>query len=189
MSMRGGDSSAHRKSREIGEDFEDVVEKWHTMAGLRGALAHAVHNAPPSRVVHGRLIFEEAGVADYTGVLHGGGYLASEAKSVKPGGRLKKSRISSTQMLHLDAVTACGGNSLAFLLVEFRAANSIAHRWYAIPWHQVPWKIVRTAESLDERDIAAVYQVPHGTDYLVRYHKGSDRRYIVGKVKHVYPRE
>lgn len=185
--MRGGDSAAHRKSREIGEDFEAIVDKWHTMAGLRGALAHAVHNAPPSRVVNGKLIYEKAGVADYTGVLHGGLYLASEAKSVKPGERLAKARISPEQMKHLDAVEAACGR--AFLLVEFRVEKSIAHKHYAIPWQQVPWKVVRTAESLDERDLAICYQVPAGSDYLVPYHKGSDKRYIVGALKHVYPRE
>jgi penicillin-binding protein-related factor A (putative recombinase) len=188
--MRRTRAAIGRDNRLIGEAFENIVEKWHTMAGLRGALVHVVHNAPPSKFVNGKLIYEEAGVADFTGVLHGGGYLAAEAKSVAPGKRLEKSRISTKQLAHLDAVNAAGGNSLAFLLVEFRVANSIAHRRYAIPWHQVPWKVIRTAESLDERDIAAWYQVPAGTDYLLRYHAGSDARYIIGgKVKHLYSRE
>ncbi len=187
MSTRS--SATARASREIGEDFEAIVDKWHTMAGLRGALAHVVHNAPPSKIVNGHVIYEAAGVADYTGVLHGGMYLGAEAKSVAPGKRLDKSRISPKQMLHLDAVEAAGG--LAFLLVEFRVVNTIAHHWYAIPWHQVPWKVIRTAESLDERDLAIAYQVPHGTDYLAKYHAGSDRRYVAttAKTKHVYPRE
>jgi hypothetical protein len=179
--IRGGDSASHRASREIGEAFEVWVNEQHEDAGLRGALAHVVHNMPPSKHVHGRLMYEEAGVADFTGVLHGGGYFASEAKSVAPGGRLAKSRISAKQREHLDAVTACGGNSLAFLLVEFRVSASIAHRRYAIPWREVPWKVLKTAESLDEGDIAIIYQVTPGTDYLARFHKGSDRRYTVGE--------
>lgn len=181
-------SATARASRDIGEAFETQVDTWHEMAGLRGALAHVVHNAPPAKFVHGRLIYEEAGVADYTGCLHGGQVLAAEAKSVVPNGRLARSRISTKQAAHLDAVTNAGG--LALLLVEFRVDRSIAHRRYAIEWHCVPWKIVRTAESLSEEDLAIVYQVPAGTDYLARFHKGSERRYVVGeRRKRVYPVE
>lgn len=183
-------SDSARASRDLGEEHEAWCNMQHEMAGLRGALAHVVHNAPPTKIVHGKLIWDEAGVADFTGVLHGGGYLAAEAKSVAPGERLRKSRISAKQAAHLDAVTSCGGNSLAFLLVEFRVDHSIAHRRYAIPWHEVPWKIVRTAESLDEKDLAIVYQVPAGVDYLARFHRGSERRYVVGeRRKRVYPTE
>lgn len=185
--MRGGNSTSHRRSRNIGEDFEGVVDVWHSAAGLRGALAHVIHNMPPSKFVNGQLMYEKPGAADYTGVLHGGQYLAAEAKSVIPDGRLTKSRISPLQQQHLNAVEAAGG--LAFLLVEFRVHHSVNHRQYAIPWHEVPWKVLRSAESLDECDIAVCYQVPAGSDYLLRYHPGSDSRYIVGKVKHVYPTE
>ncbi len=188
MSTRS--SATARASRDIGEAFEAQVDTWHEMAGLRGALAHVVHNAPPAKFVHGRLIYEEAGVADFTGCLHAGGFLASEAKSVVPNGRLAKSRISTKQAAHLDAVTSCGGNSLAFLLVEFRGAATLLHHHYAIPWHHVPWKVVRTAESLSEEDIAEHYRVNKGEDYLAKYHAGSSARYIVGeRRKRTYPSE
>ncbi len=187
--MRGGDSAAHRASRDIGEAFEAQVDTWHEMAGLRGALAHVVHNAPPAKFVHGRLIYDKKGVADYTGCLHGTGMvLAAEAKSVAPGERLARSRIEPKQAEHLDAVTSAGG--LALLLVEFRVEGTIAHHRYAIEWYQVPWKVLRSAESLDEKDIATVYRIEPGTDYLARWHKGSERRYIVGeRRKRMYPSE
>lgn len=188
--MRGGDSASHRASRDIGEAFEAWLEEQHVAAGLRGALAHIVHNQAVSKIVHGRLMYEKAGVADYTGVLHGGGYLAAEAKSVAPEGRLARSRIELKQAEHLDAVTAAGGSSVALLLVEFRVELSAQHRRYAIPWHEVPWKTIKTAESLDERDIAIHYQIAQGTDYLAKYHRGSDRRYSVGTHRRrVYPTE
>lgn len=184
---RGGDRLAHRRSREIGEDFERWLDEQHAKAGARGALAHVVHNAPPTKVVHGKLIYDEKGVADYTGILHAGKYLAAEAKSVAPGERLAKKRVSPLQQAHLDAVESAGG--LALLLVEFRVASSVQHHRYAIPWHQVPWKVVRTAESLDERDVAVVYQITAGTDYLMRYHAGSDKKYVIGTPQRAYPRE
>ena len=188
------DKLARRQSAQqsvlLGAAFEEWVNTQHEMAGLRGALAHVIHNMPPSKYINGRLMYEEAGVADFTGCLHGGGFLAAEAKSVAPGERLARKRISMKQELHLDAVTAAGGNSHAFLLVEFRAEAALLHRHYAIPWHQVPWKIVRSAESLDEKDIAQVFRVMPGDDYFKFYHPGSSRRYIVGdRVKHVYPTE
>ncbi len=186
MSTRS--SATARASRDIGEAFESQVDTWHEMAGLRGALAHVVHNAPPAKFVHGRLIYEETGVADWTGCMHGGVFLACEGKSVVPNGRLARSRISTKQAAHLDAVTAAGG--LAFLLVEFRAAALLLHRHYVLPWHEVPWKVVRTAESLSEEDIAAHYRVNKGEDYLAKYHAGSSARYIVGeRRKRTYPTE
>lgn len=188
--VSGGDRFGAQSRHEVGDAFERWLDEQHEKAGQRGALAHVVHNQAVSKVIHGRLMFEKPGVADYSGVLHGGGALAVEAKSVAPDGRLPKSRIEQKQIEHLDAVMTAGGNSLALLLVEFRVHSSTAHRRYAIPWHEVPWKVLKTAESLDERDIAVSYQIAPGTDYLEKHHRGSERRYSVGTHrKRVYPVE
>ena len=157
-----------RKSQKLGADFEAFIDMQHAMAGMRGALAHVVHNMPPSRFVDGKLIYSKAGVADYTGVLYGGLYLAAEAKSVAPGECLAKSRISLKQKLHLDRVIQAGG--FAYLLVEFRSED-FKHRRYAILWDRVPWKKKRTAESLDEADLVkceSQIRMSTDKDYLAR---------------------
>lgn len=175
--MRGGNREQHRASTAAGAAFEALVEAHHVQAGRRGALAHVVHNQARSRVVGGKLIYEAAGIADYTGCLHGGRYLATEAKSTSKD-RLPKSEITAVQQRHLDAVMTAGG--LAFLLVEFRGGFS-PHR-YAIPWAEVPWRTLRTAESLSEVDINPNQLVlATGPDYLVPYHAGSNTQYCLGK--------
>jgi hypothetical protein len=187
-------SQGGRAPRDLGEAFENQIDTWHEMAGLRGVLAHVVHNAPPCKVVNGRLIWEKPGVADYTGVLHGGRYLAAEAKSVAPGKRLAKSRVSPKQQKHLNAVVAAGG--LALLLVQFRVKVTTTynpHHHYAIPWSLVPWKVLRSAESLDEIDVICIepYRVEGGKDYLQNYTENSpNRRYFLGeRRKGFYPTE
>lgn len=190
---RNRDSALHRASTQLGEAFENWVDLQHALAGVRGALVHVTHNQAQSRVVRGRLIYSAAGVADYTGMLYGGIYLASEAKSTGKE-RLPKSEITPDQQDHLNAVTAGGGK--AFLLVEFRGVTTLngtlltEPRRYAVPWRDVPWKMLRTAESVGELDLVNWRALGH--DYLQSYHPGSPNHFFVGaaaKQKRIHPRE
>ena len=179
-------SATGRAARDAGLSFEAWVNEQHARAGQRGALVHVWHNQAVTEVVHGRVIYKGSGVADYTGILFGGMYLAAEAKSTDKE-RLPRNVITPLQQAHLTAVTSAGG--LAFLLVEFR--DDAERVRYAIPWHQVPWKTLRTAETLDPMDIPDVFRVTND-DYLAMYHKGSDNRFIIGAAterKRVHPRE
>jgi hypothetical protein len=177
--VRGG-----RKAKLVGDAFEVVVDEQHRLAGWRGILAHVVHNEAHSKVVGGRLIYSAKGVADYTGVLHGGWAYAAECKSTEED-HLYKSEVTSEQQRHLDAVSSAGGQALAFLLVEFRGVLGVR---LAIPWREVPWSVARSAERVVVGDCKSEWVI--GECFLSRYHAGSDNRYVVGEPrKHVFPSE
>lgn len=166
--MRGGSRAKHRQSVAHGKNFEEWVEMQHASAKRRGMLVHVVHNQAQSKVVGWRMIYTGAGVADYTGCMRDGKCLATEAKSTGKD-RLAKSEITPKQQEHLTAVSnACG---YAYLLVEFRGTNTLLNRRYAIPWSRVPWKVLRTAESLVEADIKPCWRLSNVGDYL----PGGDR--------------
>lgn len=133
-----------RAKKQAGDAFEMWIEYQHQRAMCDGVLACVVHNQPESRFVNGRVIYTERGVADYTGTFNDGygTTLAVEAKSTKDG-RIYKDIVSRKQQEHLDAVTKAGG--VALLLVEDRRYM----RRYAVYWKQVPWQVLRSAESLD----------------------------------------
>lgn len=177
-----------RRSQAIGDAFESWVDGQHEGARRLGILAHVEHNQARSRVVKGRLIYTATGIADYTGVLVGGRTLAAEAKAVA-GGRLPRSRIEEKQARHLDAVALAGG--LAFLLVEFHAQSKFTAVFtrYAVPWREVPWRIVKTAESVDVGALYDEWEVQPGTCYLSPYHAGGPP--VVGTFgrRRVLPRE
>ncbi len=133
---------AGSRAQAAGARFEEWVEAQHVLAAHLGILAHVEHNQPHAKVVGGRLIYVKQGVADYTGTLEGGRSLTVEAKSRS--GRLLRSDIEPRQAIHLEAVARAGG--LALLLVEFRDQHKI--RRFAIPWREVPWEVLRSAESI-----------------------------------------
>ncbi len=109
-----------RLAKEVGGRFESWVEGQHEAAKYLGILAHVHHNEPRVKFVDGRLIYEKASVADYTGALEGGARtLAVEAKSTATA-RFPLSDVTPLQQVHLGAVARAGG--LALLLVEFRVA-------------------------------------------------------------------
>ena len=131
-----------RRNKAAGDSCEAWVEAQHDMAKRLGALAHVVHNEPHAKYIRGRLIYTSAGVADYTGILNNGTYVAIECKSTSKDA-LPRAAIKPMQARHLDAVAKAGG--VALLLVEFRGR---ALSKFAIPWDKVPWTTKRTAESL-----------------------------------------
>lgn len=170
-SIRGGQAQA------AGSHFEAFIERHHNEGKRLGIIAHVAHNEPRSKVIGGRLIYESAGVSDYTAVLEQGARAAAiEAKSRK-GTCLGKSEVEPLQQEHLDAVAHAGG--LALLLVEFRSETPPYFNRYAIPWLLVPWKIKRTAESLEQVDIDVQWRVVETeTCYLRRWHAGGPRSSI-----------
>ncbi len=156
------------RAQATGARFEGWIEMQHERAAHLGILAHVEHNQPHAKNVGGRLIYTRPGVADYTGTLEGGRSLAVEAKSRM--GRLLRSDIEPRQAIHLEAVSRAGG--LALLLVEFRDEHK-THR-FAIPWLEVPWETLRSAESIGFESMRAEWLALSNPEscYLLRFHSG-----------------
>lgn len=171
--------AAGRTAQRVGAAWEGWIEQQHEKARALGILAHVEHNNAHSKIVNGNLIFTKAGIADYTGVLWGGGQtLGVEAKSVSRD-YLPKSMIEVRQAEHLTAVARAGG--IALLLAEFRLDAGRPFR-SAIPWLEVPWSVARSVESINS---AAVEKWRIVADpaacYLSRFHKGGGPREMARK--------
>lgn len=185
---RARSSITGRQAKAAGDAFEAFLEQQHEVALQLGILACVEHNEPHAKVIGGRLMYTERGVADYTGVLdRSGRAVAVEAKSTKAE-RLMKSAVSSKQQDHLDRVARAGG--LALLVVEFRrelpaavqlqialwpmqAAEEMLRqhfRRYVCPWEKVKWQVLKTAESVSEIDLFADGGWIWGACYLERFH-------------------
>lgn len=152
-----------RKKQVAGALFEHWVEGQHKIALAKGLLVHVEHSEPHCKVINGRLIYTACGVADYFGTLAGGKSLAVEAKSIDSTS-FPYRLIKPKQIKHLDAVANAGG--VAVLLVNFAGVKC------AMEWRQVPWKVKRSAKSIDLEDVQR-YEVPSTTsacylDYLVK---------------------
>ena len=156
----------------VGASFEAWVEVQHDKARLLGILAHVYHNQPASKFIRGRLEYVERGVSDYTGTLEGGHAktYAAEAKSTSDN-RFPRAGIEPKQIEHLDAVARAGG--LALLLVEFRVDVLPLRLRHAIPWLEIPWKTLRTAQSVSADDVAT-WRIPNDPTFcfLSRFHPG-----------------
>lgn len=153
MPDRFARAAAGRAARDSGADFEAFVERHHAEALRLGVLAHVAHNEPHGRMVGGRWVMVAPGVADYTGVIFPRGrVLAVEAKSRR--GRIRLGDVEPAQRRHLDAVVRGGG--LAILLVRIVESTAAAEfqSEYAVPWVDVPWRVVRSAESVGAEDLA-----------------------------------
>jgi hypothetical protein len=209
MITRNAASKRGRQNKALGDAFEDWLNTQHTLAGQLGILAHIEKTQAKTKVIGGKLIFEKPGVADYIGCLEaikpivvrseGVGnisikmparYFAAEAKSTDDV-RLPRNCVEPKQQEHLTAVAKAGG--LALLVIEFRGATNYSHHHYAIPWLEVPWIVLRTAESVLEKDIGQWLITP-GTCYLSRWHSGGPRSgsHHVGESStrpRIYPRE
>ena len=180
-----------RKSQAAGIAFESWINGQHETANVIGILAFVEKTEAHSRVIHGRVQFAEPGVADYIGCLVGNGRcMAVEAKSTADD-HLMRSAVSTKQAKNLDSVAAAGG--LALLLVEFRGqsrgqeAGRPVFRRYAVPWQEVPWQVLRTAQSVAEDSIQQHRIVPD-TCYLERFHPRGKPVGSVGRVR-VYASE
>jgi hypothetical protein len=197
-----------RRNKAVGDAFESWVDGQHEMAMRLGIFAHVEHNQAHAKVVNGQVIYEKPGVADYTGCLESvfvesgytiyntnseiqlrkrlpAQYLACEAKSTD-GDRLPRSKISPKQQEHLTAVARAGG--LALLVIEFRHDTPPVFTRYAVPWLEIKWTVLRTAESVAESDISQ-WQVQPGTCYLSRWHPGGPRSSNIGGRGRVYATE
>lgn len=172
-----------RANKAAGSTHEFWIDLQHAAAWREGLLAHVEKNEPHSRVVSGRVLYSAAGVADYTGTLAAGTRstslfsaraplsvldgvtLAVEAKSTSAA-RLARAEVKPRQAEHLGAVARAGG--LALLLVEFRGADPRGAARYAVPWAEVPWAKLRTADSVGAADLARWSVLP-GATYLALF--------------------
>lgn len=170
-----------RANKSAGDAFEIWLEYQHKEAVRNGLLAHVAKSEPKTKIVNGRLIYTARGVADYHGTLAAsvrstdrftgralhatvnGVSFAAEAKSTSDD-RLARAEVKPKQAEHLDAVSRAGG--LALLLVEFRG-GSVPVRC-AVPWAEVPWRKLRTADSVGADDIAR-WTIAPGENYLLKF--------------------
>jgi penicillin-binding protein-related factor A (putative recombinase) len=154
-----------KKKQEAGSLFEAWVEAQHDFALCAGWLACVEHNEAHAKTIRGKVMYVAAGIADYTGTINNGHgtTLAVEAKSTADA-RLMRSIVAPKQARHLEAVAKAGGISL--LLVEYRTAH--AKQRFAIPWLEVPWQTLRTAESIGPQDVDK-WRIPTDKCYLVAH--------------------
>lgn len=157
-----------RLAKASGDAFEDWISGQHMMAKNRGILAHVAHTYPEAKYIKGTLTYVKKGVADFSGTLEGGRSLAEEAKSTKDV-LLDKSQLKPKQIAHLETVARAGG--LALLLVEFRQKTHPFYQRFAIPWLEVPWTVIESAETVSALALMK-WIVPPDTCYLARYHAG-----------------
>lgn len=188
IQKRAKNSISGRKAQAAGDKFETWIEAHHNCALERGVLAHVMHNEPKTKYTNGKLIKDKPSASDYTGMFDGGSakYFAAEAKSTMEE-YLPLEALTKKQQAHMEAVAR--GNGVAVLLIEFRTDEGRITR-YAVPWIAVPWKVKRTAKSVDEADIS-LWLIPASTDcYLQRYYAGGPRSSTAGGPHHrVYPVE
>lgn len=85
---------------------------------------------------------------DWVLMLNGGRYCAAEAKSCSAE-RFAKNTIPAHQQKHLDIAHAHG--ALAFLLLRFNWPGAAPS--YFVPWAQVPWQVLKTAQSVHFSDL------------------------------------
>lgn len=173
---------AGRSSKLAGDAFEIWLSYQHEEAIRRGFLACVEKSEPHAKILSGRVVYTAKGVADYFGTLaagtrsapsfstparpagsdSGGLSFVAEAKSTADE-RLARAVVSQKQSDHLDAVARAGG--LALLLCEFRAA---APTRCAIPWAEVPWRKLRTADSLGRAEVGRWIIAP-GENYFAKF--------------------
>lgn len=184
MRSRAASVAQGRVAKAAGDSFEAWVDAQHEGAQYLGVLVHVSHNQPSVRHVGGRVVYDKKSGTDYSGALADGRALAAEAKTTVY--RLARSAVKPNQVEQLDAVARAGG--AAFLLVEFRNGNSVTGGALrcAVPWLEVAWRRVRTAESIGPLDVRPEHVVRSGECYLKR---GAQVPAGVGGRKRVFPRE
>lgn len=182
-----------RESQRAGKAFEVWIEGQLQKAEWLGILAHHHHNEPRTQYItrNGQKVLEyvEPSVSDFQGVLEmmvtetHSRSLALEAKSTSKD-RLLASAISADQRRHLDATART--RNLALLLVEFTKPLSLPER-FCIPWLAVPWKVLRTAQSIALEDLTpwTIPRDPTGC-FMKQFHPGGPSSI---KPTRVFPRE
>jgi penicillin-binding protein-related factor A (putative recombinase) len=138
-------------------------------------------------MIRGRLQYTKRSGADWISIINNGHATAliEESKSYSSD-RLPKSELTPKQIEHLENNTIAGGVSL--LLVEFR----LPPRQYkfAIPWREVPWTTLRTAESVSMQDLDDQWMIgPMEPCYLIRHCPGAQTGQQSFGRKRVYSRD
>lgn len=155
-------------AKAAGDAFESFVERQLNAAVHFGVLAYWQHNQPGVRVVGGRVVHTERSGPDFTGMTANSRVFVAEAKSTSS--RLMKAAIKKKQQEQLDAVAKAGG--LAYLLVEFRLGIEYAQAGqtvrFALPWQSVPWKRLRSAESIGPEDCRSEQAMTKDECFLAR---------------------
>jgi hypothetical protein len=141
-----------------GAQFEGWLEVHHREAVALGLLSWWRHISPRVKWVglgaRARAVVVGEACADYVGQTCSGRSLVIEAKSTGDV-RFRRGAIEPQQLAHLDACAAHDG--LAILAIEFRAQDGDALRIvgrFAVPWRLVPWRKLRSAESISAADLA-----------------------------------
>lgn len=182
MRTRQQNSARGRTAKLVGDLHEGWVEQQLDKAVHLGIVAHYYHNQPTAKKINGEWVLTAPGVSDYTGVLEAGGglrwatTLAVEAKTVE-GMRFYRKDVTREQQDHLQAVADAGGKAL--LAVAFRvpdltdAAGRVQIYRFVIPWLEIRWVKLRSAESIDAEELQQ--WVPHPECFLLRWHPGGKR--------------
>lgn len=157
-------------AKAVGDMFETWLDGQHVFARSKGILAHIHHNEPKTRMQKGVLFYDKKSVADYSGTLEGGRSLAVEAKSWGQEDAFPRSQIDTLQAEHMQTVLRAGG--LALLVVEIR--HPFVQR-FAVPWQEVPWQVLRSAETTTAElltDAGWKISVTDDSCYLSKFHAG-----------------
>lgn len=166
-------SQAGSFAKLVGDLHEGWCEQQLDKAVHLGIVAHYYHNQPTAKRIGGKWVLTAPGVSDYTGVLDCDEHartLAIEAKSVE-GTRFYRANVTKEQQDHLDAVSLAGG--LALLALCFRNDSGFAR--YVVPWSLVPWRKLRSSESV-EADMPELRQWSAQSEcFLMRWHPGGKR--------------
>jgi penicillin-binding protein-related factor A (putative recombinase) len=172
-----------RAAKAAGDAWEALIEEHHDRALKRGIISHAIHNQASSDVIGGRLQYVAKGGADYSLILNNGHATSviAELKSCE-GHYLPRSEIQAKQAQHLDASASAGG--LAFLLVEFRIEGGPFR--FCVPWKQAPWKVKKSAESVDVSDLGE--WLIEGDCYLSKFFVGTGIPSVTAP-RRFFPRE
>lgn len=188
MTKRAANVARGRVAKAAGDSFEAWIDVQHEGAKKLGVLKYVSHNQPQAKYLNGRLTYVAKSDCDYTGTMSDGKSFCAEGKSTKEAKKTKKLRlmrsaVKKKQAEQLDMVSDVSG--VAYLLVEFRDGEG--RKWrYAIPWAEVPWKTLKTAQSIGLEDLNPRWRVAPGECYLKR---GVPMPPSTGGRKRVFARE
>ena len=131
-------TAAGAQSKRAGAQWERHVETYWLEPLRRAGYLLCWHKLEPRKA--GAIYLAKAG-ADYVACRLGGDYVAIEAKQTKHA-RFARREVSDVQIAHLETVE----HSYLALLLDGRL--------FLMPWRQVPWVTVRSAQTIRAQDCA-----------------------------------
>lgn len=137
-------------AKRAGGEFEKRIEHQLIVACEANLVSWWHHTQASYRYVNGRTVPVKRGPADFTGTLNGGLAFAVEAKTTVCA-RFYKNDVLPKQQEHLDATVRSSAVSL--LALEFRHTGG-APAPFVVPWHLVPWKRLRSTDSVSAADLS-----------------------------------